>query len=70
MLNPKQLVVGRKKIIHPDGTKAYLFGFSGFRAGRRIFKTASEAMQYGVRFKARWIRLYDAAMLAMVSEAV
>lgn len=35
---------------------------------RRVFRRASEAERYAMNVHARWCRLYDAAVLAMVVE--
>lgn len=72
MINPNQLVVWKQKFLdRAHGKKYYRAGFdlqSGYsNFSRRVFGTATEAMDYGKRVKARWIRLYNAAVLAMMT---
>jgi len=71
MINPRQLNIWSNKFSdRARGYKHYRAGFDmpGFsRLTRRHFKTASEALEYGQRVKVRWCRLYDAAVLAIVS---
>ena len=62
MIDPKILDVTVDKVVNPrlPGGKAY-FPFL-FRRLPWIYKTATEAMERGQKVKARWIRLYEAAM--------
>ncbi len=70
MVNPHMLVAGSKRWNDARfaGGKIY---YAVLKAGgvilraRRIWKRASEAEAYAGRLKARWERLYDAAIVAM-----
>jgi len=46
---------------------AVLAGDGFVKHAARIFKRASEAEAYAIRLRARWMRLYDAAVLLAVS---
>lgn len=76
MINPNKLIVWSQKFKNrAQGTKYYRAGFDMPSTGysnfaRRRFDTASEAIQYGLRVKARWCRLYAAAVNLMVVSAV
>lgn len=70
MINPHKLNARHIKQHHPRfaGGKFYLALLSGAgyaKTAARIFKRASEAEEYAVRLRDRWVRLYDAAVLAM-----
>lgn len=69
MTNPHLLTPIYKKQMDPHfaGNKYYLAAFRGaqFFLTRRKFRRASEAETYASRIHARWIRLYDAAIVAM-----
>ena len=72
MRNPYLLDAKYKRWRDPRffGVKYYLAVISGdgyAKASRRIFKRASEAEAYAIRLRARWMRLYDAAVMAMVT---
>lgn len=74
MLNPNELVVSKQVIKNKaSGEKAYCAVFTipsfGFDFSKKIFRTASEALEYGQKVKARWMRLYDAAIIAMLETA-
>ena len=43
-----------------------LSGAGYTRATHRTFKRATEAKDYAIRIQSRWVRLYDAAIVAMV----
>lgn len=71
MRNPYLLDAKYKKWNNPTfaGGKVYMPILSGggwSRACRRVFKRASEAETYAIRVRDRWMRLYDAAVVAMV----
>ena len=71
MINPTLLKTRSVKQNHQmfAGGKYYLallFGPGYTRATRRVFKRASEAEKYANRAKARWERLYKAAISAMM----
>lgn len=68
MVNPRLLTPAYKKILSPHfGGGKFYQPFLGKRT-RRAFFRASEAEAYAKRCQARWIRLYDAAIAAMVVE--
>jgi len=74
MINPNMFAPKSKRWDDPHfaGGKIYFALLAGpvvLRA-RRIFKRASEAETYAARLKERWIRLYDAAVVAMVETSV
>lgn len=74
MLNPNELVIGKQVIKNKArGEKVYCAVFTipsfGFDFSKRIFETASEALEYGQKVKARWCRLYDAAIVAAITAA-
>lgn len=67
MINPTDLVVWKQKFIRrSSGEKFYRAGFDGAKGysnfSRRKFRTAGEALAYGARVKARWVRLSRAAV--------
>lgn len=65
MINPKVLSPTFKKIPSPHfGGGKYYQPFIGKRT-RLAFKRASEAETYAKRVYARWVRLYDAAVIAL-----
>jgi hypothetical protein len=71
MINPQLLGTKTKRWNDPRfaGGKYYLAVLAGegfVKAAHRIFKRASDAEAYAVRLRLRWMRLYDAAVLAMV----
>lgn len=69
MINPNILVVEKVKLVdRARGKKVYAFRFAGFKLGHRIFKTATEALEYGRRVKSRYCRLYEAAVLNMMDK--
>ena len=71
MTNPHLLKTAVKREHDPRfaGGKYYLpvlHGHGYARAARRLFKRASEAESYASRLRDRWVRLYDAAVAAML----
>ncbi len=68
MLNPHMFEPKFRKWADPRfaGGKMYFPIIS--RMTRISFKRASEAERYAARVHARWCRLYDAAVLAMVEQ--
>lgn len=71
MINPRLLRASRVKILEDRFSGKHLY--RGYLGGRVVnhwpFRRASEAQAYTERLLARWIRLYDAAVIAMVSAA-
>lgn len=69
MINPHKLVAKVKRWNSPEfaGGKVYLPILSGngyAKASRKIFKRASEAQEHANKLLERWMRLYDAAVIA------
>jgi hypothetical protein len=70
MKNPYLMDAKAKRQNNPRfaGGKYYLALLSGdgyVKHAARIFKRSSEAEEYAIRLRARWMRLYDAAVVAM-----
>ncbi len=75
IINPHKLIIWTQKFVNrARGTKRYRAGFdldSGYsNFSRRKFTKASDAVKYGHRVKARWCRLYDARILAMMGRTI
>lgn len=73
MINPRQITHWHQKFSRRShGDKFYRTGFQmshGIsRFSRAQFKTATQAEDYGARLILRWMRLYDAAILASLVE--
>jgi hypothetical protein len=72
MINPNLIRAGYVKIRGSNyGIKEYRPAFSRYKQAfyaHRVFKRAEDAMNYANRTKDRWIRLYDAAILAKMGE--
>ena len=73
LTNPRKLQTWHQKFTNrARGEKFYRTGFEmpgGFaKFSLKRFRTASEAEDYGVLVILRWMRLYDAALLAMVGD--
>jgi len=71
MINPHLLTPDSKRWNNPRfaGGKLYFAVLKGgiIVRARRLFKRGAEAEGYASRLKARWIRLYDTAVAAMVN---
>ena len=71
LINPRNLMPKYKKWQpSPWMNKTYLCLFTDNSLGhifeaRRKFRRATEAEEYGRRLHARWVRLYDAAVMAL-----
>lgn len=73
LTNPRKVQTWHQKFINrARGLKVYRAGFEmtgGIaKFSRKHFRTANEAEGYGLRVILRWMRLYDAALLAMVGD--
>ena len=70
MINPRMLKHKYTKVTNPrfPGGKLYFVSI-GFRLSRVGFRRSSEAEVYAKILKARWIRLYDAAIRAEEAES-
>lgn len=70
MINPKLIITWSQKFVRRSrGEKFYRAGFeagSFTKFSRRQFKTATDAETYATAVVARWLRLYDAAILSML----
>jgi hypothetical protein len=74
MINPNRIIVWySRRTDRARGTKCYHAGLdlppTYTRISRRKFRTATEAVEYGERAKARWIRLYTAMSLPESEQA-
>ena len=73
MTNPRKVRTWSEKFTsRAKGMKFYRTGFElgeYAKFSARSFRTASDAEQYGVRVLLRWMRLYDAAILAQMTSA-
>lgn len=74
MINPYLVETWRQKItLRSSGAKYYFacFGFGNWaQVSRKRHKTASEALAYGNAVTARWRRLYDFGIVAMLPEGM
>ena len=74
MIDPNSLQIWKHKITdRARGTKVYKagFGMPGYaQLSRRKFRTATEAVSYGLRVIIRWKRLYQAAVELQAAAAV
>ena len=73
LTNPRKVQMWHQKYINrARGQKVYRAGFEmpggSAKFSLKYFRTASEAEGYGLRVILRWMRLYDAALLAMVGD--
>jgi hypothetical protein len=74
MINPHKVQTWHERFTdRARGTKFYRTGFqvdNVARYGRRKFRTAVEAEDYGTLVTLRWRRLYDARIVAMLEPTI
>jgi hypothetical protein len=72
MINPRKVQTWHQRFFdRACGRKIYRTGFQlgqMDRFSRKTSRTATEAEEYGARVIVRWVRLYDAAVVAMINK--